>query len=76
MLTSYKPTSTQDYGQGQEQSEAAPGQTVQGCFCAAGAAEHGAAASRQATHAVTFGTMQQHQDDQQKAGADPAPGQN
>ena len=62
--------------QGQKQRQACPCQTVQRCFCAAGAAEHGAAACRQATHAITFGAMQQHQDDQQKAGADPAPGQN
>ena len=71
-----QPASTQDHSQGQKQRQACPCQTVQRCFCAAGAAEHGAAACRQATHAITLGAMQQHQDDQQKAGADPAPGQN
>ena len=75
-VVSVQPACTQDHGQGQEHSEAAPGQPVQRCFCTAGAAEHGAAACRQATHAITFGAMQQNQDDQQKAGADPAPGQN
>ena len=71
-----QPASTQDHSQGQKQRQACPCQAVQRCFCAAGTAEHGAAACRQATHAITFGAMEQNQDDQQKAGADPAPGQN
>ena len=72
---SAQPTSTQDHGQRQKQCKAGPSQPVQRCFGAAGAAEHGAAAGGQATHAITFGAVQEHQDDQQKAGTDPAPGQ-
>ena len=72
---SVQPASTQDHGQRQKQCKAGPSQPVQRCFSTAGAAEHGATAGGQATHAITLGAVQKHQDDQQKAGTDPAPGQ-
>ena len=61
---SAQPTSTQDHGQRQKQCKAGPSQPVQRCFGAAGAAEHGAAAGGESTHATPFGAVQQHKQDQ------------
>ena len=71
-----QPACTQDHGKAQKDGQTGPGDTIQRGLCAAGAAEHGAAAGCQPTHAVTLRTVQQHQHDQQDSAADPGPGQN
>ena len=70
-----QPARTQNHSQAQKDGQTDPGDAIQGGFCTAGAAEHGAPARSQASHAAAFGAVKQHQYDQQYAGADPGPGQ-
>ena len=70
-----QPPCTQDHRQAQKNGQTDPGDAIQCGFCAARAAEHGAPAGGQASHAAAFGAVKQHQHDQQYAGADPGPGQ-
>ncbi len=70
-----QPSSAQNDSQAQKDGQAGPGDAVQGGFGAAGAAEHRAAAGCQAAHAVPFGAVEEHKNDQQKTAADPGPGQ-
>jgi len=70
-----QPSRAQDHRQAQKNGQTDPGDAIQCGFCTAGAAEHGAPACGQASHAAAFGAVKQHQYDQQYAGADPGPGQ-
>ena len=70
-----QPACAEDHSQTQKDRQTDPGDAIQCRFCSAGAAEHGAPAGGQASHAAALGAVKQHQHDQQYAGADPGPGQ-
>ena len=76
LFATSKPARTQNHRQAQKDGETGPGDAIECCFSTAGAAEHGAAAGCQSTHAITFGAVEEHQNNQQKTAANPGPGEN
>lgn len=76
LLASAKPASTQDHREGEKRCQAGPGEAIQRGLSATGTGEHRAATGCQSSHAIAFRTVQEYQQDEQHAAADPDPGEN
>ena len=68
---SAQPAAAEDDCQAKKDGQQGPGDTVEGGFRAARTSEHGAATRGQTTHAITFGAVKQHRNNQDDAAGRP-----